>query len=309
MPPRPNTVIMAAYGYPRDISGCKTKAVKVEERITLKDDKVDILSHPRRRDRIHVLTIDPVLAEDVCERLGTEKRLKRCTVLCPRASDIRSGLEEVEQMAQDTVTSRVLIFDVRRVTLPRLRRIFNAIVGYNRRDFNKLCYSVCIGDGPVNLFQNGRVVDLFVPYLAAHRVDFHPAVFFFDPFLHYETNELLPQGIDDEFAIPDTIPRRLAPYFRRDGMKVAQVRRFFRAADKDDETRRKRRRMVKHLYKKRIAEQLPEQQQQIKGLLSRRGVQLATEKLNLYPLYFEEWICNLIRKARRNASNKPGPEA
>jgi hypothetical protein len=274
----------------------------VEDKYHLTDNKQDVLSHPRRRSQIHVLTIDPILAADICERIGADKRLARYTVLCPRAATIRSGLEEVERMAQATISSRLLIFDVRRVTLPKLRRAFNAIVGYNRRDFNRLCYSICIGDGPVNLFQDGRVVDLFIPFLGSHRVDFHPAVFFYDPFLHYEPNELLPQGIDDEFVIPDAMPRRLAPYFKNERMRVGQVRRFFRAVDRDGEIRTRRRRMLRHVYKKRLAQQFPGQQEQYKALLSRHGLQLATEKLNLYPLHFESWVHELMHKARHNAA-------
>ena len=281
----------------------------MDERISLTDKKLDILSHPRRRDQIHVLTIDPLLAEDICERLGAEKRLRRYTVLCPRAAGVRSGIDEVEQMAQGTISSRLLIFDVRRTTLPKLRRAFNAIVGYNRKDFNGLCYTICIGDGPVNLFQNGRAIDLFIPFLASHRVDYHPAVFFYDPFLHYEPHEMLPQGIDDEFSIPDVLPKRLVPYFKDDGMRIDTIRHFFRAVDKDEETRKKRRRMLKHIYKKRLAEQFTGREEHYKDLLSRRGMQLATEKLNLYPLYFEDWVRELLRKARHNASHKPTPES
>ena len=275
-----------------------------EERYHLTDDKFDVLSHPRRRGQIHVLTIDPVLAADVCERIGSDPRLQRYPLLCPRTAGIRSALEEIERMAQETISSRLIIFDVRRVTLPRLRKHFNAIVGYNRRDFNKLCYSICIGDGPVNLFQDGHAVDLFVPYLASHRVDFHPAVFFFDPFLHYEPREMRLQALDDEFVIPDAIPQRLVPFFRGDATKVEPIRRFFRAVDKDDEVRHKRRRMLRHLYKKRLAEQFPGHEDQFKDLLTRRGIQWASEKMNLYPLYFEDWVYDLLRKARRNAGPK-----
>jgi len=275
-----------------------------EEKYHLTDDKYDILSHPRRRNQIHVLTIDPILARDVCERMGADKRLKRIVRICPQAGGVREAVEEIEQMAQGTVSSRLLIFDVRRVTLPKVRRAFNAIVGYNRRDFNKLCFTICIGDGPVNLFQNGRAVDLFIPYLAAHRVDFHPAVFFYDPFLHYEPNEMLPQGIDDEFVIPKAIPRRLAPFFKSDKMTMAALRPFFRAVYKDEEIRKKRRRMLRHVYKRRLAELFPGQQDQYKALFSRRGVQLATEKLNLYPFHFEDWVYELMHTARENAAPK-----
>ncbi len=278
---------------------------KVEEdTYHLTDNRQDILTHPRRRGQIHILTIDPVLATDLCERIGSDRRLKRYALISPRATEVRRALEEIELMTQETISSRLIIFDVRRATLPRLRRPFNAIVGYNRRDFNKLCYSICIGDGPVNLFQDGHVVDLFVPYLASHRVDFHPAVFFFDPFLHYEPSEIQLQALDDEFVIPDAIPRRWAAYFRHDTTKVGTIRRFFRAVDKDEETRKKRLRTLRHLYKKRLAEQFPGKEEQFKALLSRRGIQLASEKMNLYPLHFEDWVHELMRKARRNALPK-----
>ena len=273
----------------------------MDERIALTDNKLDILSHPRRRRRIHILTIDPVLAEDLCDRLRCEKKLAGYDLLCPRAPDVRSGVEELERMERDTTTSQLLIFDVRRVTIPRLRRSFNTIVGYNRRDFNKLCYTICIGDCPVNLFQNGRAVDLFVPHLASHRVDYHPAAYFYDPFLHYEPGEMHPQGVE-EFAIPDEVPGRLAPYFKDDARKVETIRRFFRGQDKDDETRRKRGRMLRRIYKKRLAEQFPDKKDHLRDLLTRRGAQLASEKMNLYPLYFEDWVCDLVRKARRNAA-------
>lgn len=276
-----------------------------EDKYTITDSQQDILSHPQRRDRIHVLTVDPVLATDVCERISADKRLRRCTLICPRALDVRDAIEEMERTASETISARIIIFDVRRLTLPKLRKVFNAVVGYNRRDFNKLCYSICIGDGPLNLFRLDGFAAQFVPHLAAHRVDFHPAVFFFDPFLHYEPDEALLQRMDEEFVIPEAIPKRLAPYFRSDGMTVGTIRQFFRAVDKDEETRKHRQRQLRHVYKKRLAELFPGQEEQFKDLLSRRGIHWASEKMNLYPLYFEDWICDLLRQARRNAAPKP----
>jgi len=275
----------------------------VVDRVELNDNKQDILSHPKRRDRIHLLTIDPILAADMSERIHSDKRLKRCRLFHPRATHIRTAIEEIEQMAVETVGSRLLIFDVRRVTLPKLRGIFNAIVGYNRRDFNKLCYTICVGDGPVNLFQNGKALEVFVPYLSSHRVDYHPAVFFYDPFLHYEAGEMEPRGIDEQFVIPNELPRRLIPYFQNgDNVGVAKIRRYFRAIDKADDIRRERRRMLKRLYRRRFVAQFPGRQEQMTSLLSRDGVRVVTEKLNLYPLYFEDWVHKLIRQARKNAS-------
>jgi len=275
----------------------------VIERVELKDNKQDILSHPARRDRIHVLTIDPILATDVCERIHADKRLKRCRLFRAHATHVRTAIEEIAQMAQDTIGSRLLILDVRRFTLPKLRGVFNAIVGYNRRDFNKLCYTICIGDGPVNLFQNGKALEVFVPYLSSHRVDYHPAAFFYDPFLHYEANENEIRGIDEQYVIPAELPRRLIPYFQNgDNVDLSKIRRYFRAVDKSDEVKSQRRRTLKRLYKRRFASQFPGRHEQMAALLSRDGVRVVTEKLNLYPLYFEDWVYRLIQKARKNAS-------
>jgi hypothetical protein len=275
----------------------------VVERQELIDEQHDILTHPGRRDKIYILTIDPVLAADVYERVHAYPKLKHCELVRPRATAVRDAVGEIAQFAQDTTTARILVLDVRRATLPKLRGILNAIVGYNRKDFNKLCYTVLIGDGPPTLFANGRGVDVFVLYLASHRVDYHPAVFFFDPLLHYEPGELEARAIDDEFTLPDGIPRRLIPYFQRsENVKVDKIRRFFRATGKDHETHRRRRRMLKRMYKKRIAEQFPGRERQLRAWMSRKGLHLATERLHLYPLYFEDWVYDLIQKARQNAS-------
>ncbi len=277
-----------------------------EETYHLTDNKLDILTHPNRRDQIHVLTVDPTLGTDVRERLRADERFKNCAVIRPDATSVRGALEQVEQMAKDTTASRVIIFDVRRVTLPRLRRPFNAIVGYNRRDFNKLCYSICIGDGPVTLFQNGHSMDVFVPYLGSHRVDYYPAVFFFDPFLQYEPNELETRGIDEDFLIPDAVPRRLVQYLRKkENLRLDKLRRFFRATGKDEEVRNQRHRMLRRLYKRQLTAQFPDCTEEVKLLLSHKGVRLATEKMNLYPLFFEDWVYKLLRRAKKNAFTKP----
>jgi hypothetical protein len=52
-------------------------------------------------------------------------------------------------------------------------------------------------------------------------------------------------------------------------------------------------------------------------LTSYDGLQLATEKINLYPLFFEDWVHNLMQRAQENAAppeknvepeQKPEPE-
>ncbi|MHC4521801.1 MAG: hypothetical protein ACYTAS_24675 [Planctomycetota bacterium] len=191
---------------------------------------------------------------------------------------------------------------------PKLRNAFRDITGFNRKDFNKLCYTILIGDGPPTLFQNGRGLDVFTIYLGDHRVDYHPAVFFFDPLLHYEPEEMELRAIDDEFVLRDDIPKRLVPYFQNsEETTVRAVRRFFRAQDKDETVRQKRLRMLTSLYKKRFIAQFPGREALLKDVISRDGLQLATEKINLYPLFFEDWVDALMQKAQINAS--PSEEA
>jgi hypothetical protein len=218
----------------------------------------------------------------------------------PRKTEIRDTVVEIEAMARDTVLSQLLIIDVRKETLPKLRTAYNKIIGYNRRDLNKLCFIILIGDGPWNLFWAGKTLDVFVPYLSAHRVDFHPAIFFYDPFLHYERGEIERGALDDEFVLPDKIPTRFVPYFKKDeNIRVDKIRRYFRAVDKPEEIRKKRLRRLRSLYKKRIAEQFPHRKDQSKALLSKKGIRLASEKLHLYPLFFEDWVYGLARKAKQ----------
>ena len=269
------------------------------ERISLKDDKVDILSHPSRQNTIHILSLDPILANDVYERIHNDKRMKFYQLVKPCQTNIRDAVIEIENMAQETVLSRLIIVDVRRATLPKLQRAYNKVVGYNRRDLNKICYTILIGDGPIDLFQNGKTMDVFIPHLAAHRVDFHPALFFYDPFIHYERGEIELAGVDEEFVLSDKIPKRLESFFKKDDMNVDKVRQYFRAIDKPEDVSKRRRRKLKKLYKKRILKQFPGQEEQLKTLFSRRGIRLASEKMNIYPLYFEDWIYKLAKRAAR----------
>jgi hypothetical protein len=271
----------------------------LQDRYQLTDTKQDILSHKQRKDAIHILTLDPVLARDIYARIRSDARLKRVKLIRPPKMPIRETVNHIEDTAPDTVSSRLLIFDVRKLTLPKQHRCYNKIVGYNRRDFNQLCYTVLIGDGPLYLFQTGKSLDIFVSHLSAHRVDYHPAVFFYDPFLHYEPGEIPPPGIDEEFVLPDVLPQRLAPYFQEgQDLRVDSARRFFRATQKDEQIKAERLEILRRLYKKRIAEQFPHHQEQLQAWLSREGIGLASERLHLYPLFFEDWVYELLQKAR-----------
>ena len=270
----------------------------LEDRWDITDEEHDILSHSGRGNRIHVLTLDKALADDVCERIHNDPRTKFAKLIRPRQTQVRQAVEEIDAMAAETVHSRLLIIDVRKITLTKLQWAYNKIVGYNRRDLNKLCYIILIGDGPGSLFRAGKALDVFVLHLAGHRVDFHPAVFFYDPLIHYEPDEIERSPVGFEFVIPDKIPRRLVPHFKKDeDMRVDKIRRYFRAIGKEDEVRKKRLKRLRALYKKRIAEQFPSHTDQLKAWLSRGGIRLASEKLHLYPLYFEDWVHKLMLKA------------
>jgi len=41
------------------------------------DTAQDILSYPGRKDRIHILTLDRILATDIYERIHRDPRMKR----------------------------------------------------------------------------------------------------------------------------------------------------------------------------------------------------------------------------------------
>lgn len=272
----------------------------MEHRYDIIDTKEDILSHTERRNQIHILTLDHVLATDIYARIHYDSRMRNCQLIRPRQAGLEQTVEEIEGMVQETVTSRLLIVDVRRATLPKLQWAYNTIVGYNRKDLNQLCYIILIGDGPWDLFRAGKNLDVFIPYLSRHRIDFHPALFFYDPLLHYGSGEVELSVVGEKFTLPDQIPQRLIPYFKQDqDIRINKIRSYFRAVHKDEEERKKRRRRLRGLYRKRITEQFPELVEQYRSLLSKRGLQLASEKLHLYPMYFEEWVYKLMRKAKR----------
>jgi len=194
--------------------------------------------------------------------------------------------------------------DVRSYTLPRLQQAYNSIVGYNRQDLNRFCHSLLIGDGPLNLFHAGRSLDVFVPHLANHRKDYQPAVFFYDPFIHYTKDERHAVGIDQNGRLPQAVPKRLANRFRPKNPTVQEIRRYFRGASAPPEQRQQvkqeRQKKLARLYEKRIAEEFPHHKDKAACWLRREGCSLAGEslKLHLYPLFFEDWVFELMEKAR-----------
>jgi len=65
--------------------------VTVEDTYHLIDNKLDILTHPNRRDQIHILTVDPTLGMDVRERIRADDRFKHCAVIRPDATSVRGA--------------------------------------------------------------------------------------------------------------------------------------------------------------------------------------------------------------------------
>jgi hypothetical protein len=114
-------------------------------------------------------------------------------MLSQAQSHWQKRLEEIEATANQTTSSRMLIMDVRKSTLPKLHQAYNKIIGYSRKDLNRYCFTVLIGDGPLNLFAEGKSPDVFVPYLAAKRVIYNPAVFS-STFLHYRRRRWMHMG-------------------------------------------------------------------------------------------------------------------
>jgi len=259
-------------------------------------EEFDVLSYQQREPRIHILTLDRVLGWDIYDRLHNNSKTRFYELVVPKQADWRLRLEEIEAIVDRTVYARMLIMDVRRATLPKIQQAYNKIIGYNRKDLNKFCFTVLVGDGPLSLFQAGKSPDVFVPYLAQHRVNYNPAVFFYDPFLHYEPDEL-DSSMDEEFTLPKQLPRRLATYFPEPGVTVRSVRQYFRAAEQPEPLKKQRLKVLAALYLKRIAEQFPEHKNRLRDLLTKNGLQLASERMNLYPVFFEQWVHELMQKA------------
>ncbi|MHC4068296.1 MAG: hypothetical protein ACYS18_11680 [Planctomycetota bacterium] len=262
------------------------------------NDVPDILSYPKRKNIIHIISLDRILAADIYKRIDNHPKLQNYRLVLPKNNQPKEIIAEIDAMAPETVSSKLLIIDVRKDTLPWLRNQYNKIVGYNRKDFNNSCYTILIGDGPLSLFQAGKSLDVFVPHLSAHRIDYHPAVFFYDPFLHYEPDEITPAAVDNQPYLPTKIPKRLVPYFKeKNDITVKHIRRFFRATGKPEEIKKQRLQILIDLFQKRIEQQFPHHKDKSQIWLSKEGISLATEKMHLYPLFFEDWVYDLTQKA------------
>lgn len=52
----------------------------MDGRYNIQDTKWDILSHSKRADWIHILSLDPILATDVYERIHNDPRMKKLSI-------------------------------------------------------------------------------------------------------------------------------------------------------------------------------------------------------------------------------------
>ena len=263
-----------------------------------------MLSHVGRKDRIHVLTLDNVLATDLRERISFDLGTRDYEVIAPQNWGMTEAIAEIERMATHTVSSRLLIMDVRSYTLPRLRHAYNKIIGYNRMDLHCLCYTMLIGDGPPNSFGSKNSPDVFAPLLASHRQDYHAAVFFYDPFLHYTTSERHALGLDGGDKLPENMPQRLAKGYWKENVSMGAVRRYFRAGLVSGGVRARakvrRQEPLARFFKERMAEQFPHDTDMHESFLCKEGYSLTGEalKLHVYPFFFEEWVSELMQKAK-----------
>lgn len=271
----------------------------------IKPESRSVLSHKHRKDRIYVLSADSALASDVQERLGADVRLRGCAIRRPPETDFESTIAEINRMAPKTVSARLIILDVRKQTLPWLQSAYNKIIGYNRMDLNEHCYCILIGDGPANLFENDRGLDVFAPYLAKHRADYLPAMYFFDPFLHYTPAELPPaSALDSNLTIPTCLPQRLAGEFKEDDITVGDIRKFFRAAtvryERKQAARERRSHQLVELLTKRICEQFDQPEEVVNSWITPAGYSVSGEplRLHIYPLFFEDWAVELFLAAK-----------
>lgn len=267
------------------------------KRQEVEDNGKDILSYKKRQNSIHILTTDAILADDIYERINDDFRMDHYSIIKPQTQSVKETAQEIDNKAANTVKSRVIIIDVRKMTLPIMQPAYNKVVGYNRRDLNNLCYIILIGDGPFDLFGRGDNLDSFVEMLGKRRVDYYQTAYFFDPFIHYEDEEE-DNPAEGKLVLKNTVPKRLLSYFsKQDKVTVGHIRKFFRATGVSQDVKEKRMKILQDLFEKRIAEQFPSYKEKTSELMSKAGIELATEKIHLYPFGFNELVYELMEKA------------
>ncbi|MGA2915214.1 MAG: hypothetical protein ABSE89_04230 [Sedimentisphaerales bacterium] len=259
--------------------------------------------HYRTREKsIQILTINPVFASDVYDRLHSYPGLESVKLLFPGSSESGFKVEDIEKLAHDTTNSSILIFDVSSLSRTRLQQAFSDIIRFNRPDFNENCYSIVIGDLPTEYIKNRKLYNNIYSYLSDIRVDFSPAVFFITPLSLYSLQEKQSTMTNPDNPFPERIPARFGKYFKEEMPSVQRVSAFFRAAEVGDDkklkVKGKRQAVLKTLYIRMTDEDFPSMKELFLKGLTKEGYSVPGEslKVHLYPFFFEEWVSDLMRK-------------
>ncbi len=248
--------------------------------------------------------MDHVLIEDIQHRIKDDPRLASVNVVVPQAANEAITPQDVLQITKETISARVIILDVRSFTLPRLQEYYNRVSGYNRWDFNRSCYTMVIGDGAPEFPAADVGVDSFRKAFAQFRTDYSPAAFYFDPFVHFKRNErmeLYSQNTEECF---EKIPAGMGKAFKEPVSSLSKVRSYFRASTPNvrgsSGVKHARQEKLKRVMARMIRDEFPSQKTDLLAAMSKDGcpVDGETLRLNFYPFFFEEWIYNLMVKAR-----------
>ncbi len=269
-----------------------------------------MLHYKDRQKRIHIITMDPVLETDIYERLHEYPGMELIELVRSGNGTSSITVRDIKKQARDTVTSRVLIIDVRRQTIARLQAAYSDIARFNRPDFNRHCYSVLLGDGPVGLLTPGNGKGAMKIFLSDMRIDYNPAVFFASPFFYYSLQEM--QEMAQEMVQRHTvllfseIPERLQKkYFKGHKLSIQQIRNYFRAADVPEHRRARKRlerqKKLERLHIQIAKDDFPEDHELLVKSLSEEGCIMPGEPMKIcaYPFFFEKWIVDLMRKAEK----------
>jgi hypothetical protein len=263
-----------------------------------------MLHYTERKNTIHIITLDRILAEDICSRLSDYPDTASVQLIMPGSGKTITP-EDILKSARDTTTSKILIMDVRSHTKPRLQQAYSDIARFNRPDANSFCHIVLIGDGPSGYSLHSKGIGAFQDYLADLRNDYSPAVFFADPFLSYSQQEIQEMIMDRGNAMPEKIPQFLEKYFKK-GIPLKTIYEYFRAAEKQDDAKLKRKRqrleLLRGIFLKLIAEGFPDHKDKMDQSLTKQGCSFPGEslQLNVYPFFFEEWISDLLNATPKN---------
>lgn len=258
--------------------------------------------HYRNRERnIQIITLDPVLASDVSDRIHSCPGLEQVKILLPGGNESELNIEDIQKKTHDTTNSSILIFDLCSWTRVRLQQAFSDIIRFNRPDFNENCYSIVIGDLPIEYIKDHKLHNIH-NYLSDIRIDFSPAALFITPFSLYSPQEkhLILTNPDNLF--PETIPARFGKYFKEEKPTVRRVLAYFRAAEVGDDkklkAKEKRQAVLKTLYTRMTEEDFPSLKELFLKGLTKEGYSVPGEllKVHLYPFFFEEYVSNLMRK-------------